>query len=94
MSVTVPQVALAAQEVGWPDSVTPEIVEYVMLLTAVCPVLLTVQLMVAAVGEVVVAPPEQLKANAAGVSVGGPTVMLTDVDAAVPAFGVAVRVPE
>jgi hypothetical protein len=65
-----------------------------MLLTAVCPVLARVHLSVAAVGEVVVAPPEQANVSAAGVKATGLTVMLTAFTAAVPVLGVAVSVPE
>jgi len=61
-----------------------------MVLIAVCPVLLSVQLYVAAtgviVGELLL---QALKANAAGVL----TVKTTLVEAAEPAFGVAVSVP-
>ncbi len=65
-------------------------VEYEIEAKAVCPVLLTVQLMLAALGSVLGVPPEHASANDGGL---GLTVRLIADDAAEPVFGVAVNVP-
>ena len=65
-----------------------------MVLTIVCPVLERVHFDDAGVGEVVkLVLTHALKAKAAPATTGL-TIMLIDFDAAVPAFGVAVSVPE
>ena len=89
VTVTVPQLAPPAHEPVGPMTVAPAIAEYPIVLTAACPVLLRLQLRVAAVGVVVDVELQPLKANAGGVL----TVKLTAVEAAEPTFGVAVSVP-
>ncbi len=55
--------------------------------------LVTVQLRVAAVGDVVAAPPEHDNAKAGGVSDDALTFKVSETDAVLPRFGVATNKP-
>ncbi len=92
VTVTVPQVAPAAQEPVGPAMVVPAIAEYEIDVAPVWPVLVTVQLRTAAVGDVVAAPPEHDSANAGGVG-DALTFKVSEADAVLPRFGVATNKP-
>lgn len=92
-TVTVPQLTAPPAHDAGPLRVVPLGDEYAMDVAAVCPVFPSVQVIVAAVGDVV----GDVLLQAVNVSAGGvaETVSATLADAAVPAgVGVAVKVPE
>ena len=87
---TEPQVALPAHAPVGPLTLAPAMAEKLTELTAACPELLSVQVCVAAVGEVVGL---MLLQPVSTIAAGVMTVRLMAVDAGEPALGVAVRVP-